>query len=212
MKTFILILFLIQGFMCFAQNDDFPDSRSKKDNFSKMREKELRNDLSTFTIAGIVESMGKLPLKSIPVKNYSNSFIEFEGNSVRVTVRSGIFEPAKHKLAYYDEKHLVRIDNKPYFGNYGKIPGRTIESVTVIIDKDTVSIPPAAFSDLYNPTFLQKDASGALKSFNGVYLSPANRAVYIYMLNKENKGSYEVTWVIQDKKYLRRVVDFGLLE
>jgi hypothetical protein len=202
----------MQGFVCVAQNDDFPDSRSKKDNFSKIREKEIRNDLSTFTIAGIVESMGKLPLKSIPVKNYSNNFMEFEGNSVKVIIRSGIFEPAKHKLAYYDEKYLVRIDNKPYYGNYGKIPGRTIESVTVIIDKDTIAIPPVAFSDLYNPTFLQKDASGALKSFNGVYLSPASRAVYIYMLNKEIKGSYEVTWVIQDKKYLRRVVDFGLLE
>jgi hypothetical protein len=29
------------------------------------------------------------------------------------------------------------------------------------------------------------------------------------MLNKDEYGSYEVTWVIQDNKYLRRVIDFG---
>jgi hypothetical protein len=32
------------------------------------------------------------------------------------------------------------------------------------------------------------------------------------MLNDEVKGKYEVTWIIQDKKYLQRVVDTGLMQ
>jgi hypothetical protein len=51
-----------------------------------------------------------------------------------------------------------------------------------------------------------------VKSYNKVFVSPDKKKVYIYMLNRDNLGSYEVTWVIQDKKYLRRVVDFGFLK
>jgi hypothetical protein len=29
------------------------------------------------------------------------------------------------------------------------------------------------------------------------------------MLNSSGKGGYEVTWIIEDKKYLRRVIDYG---
>ena len=29
------------------------------------------------------------------------------------------------------------------------------------------------------------------------------------MLNSDGKNGYEVTWVLQDKKYLRRVIDYG---
>ena len=80
-----------------------------------------------------------------------------------------------------------------------------------MIDKDTVAIPPAAYFDLYHPNFTYSQ-SGSQKSYNGVYVSNDKRTVYIYMLNRDDLGSYEVTWVIQDKQYLRRVVDFGFLK
>jgi len=110
------------------------------------------------------------------------------------------------------EKHLLRIDNHPYYGgNYGEIPKTTIESVTVVVDKDTVPIPPAAYSDLYDPKFSFSE-SGATRTRNAVYLSADKftHTFYIYMLNIQNGGS-EFTWVIQNKQYLRRVVDFGFL-
>ncbi len=206
-----LLYFLVVHCTLIGIGQDFPDYRSKKDNFLKIREKDIRSDLAVFTFAGIEESIGKLPLKSIPVSNYGANYMKFGGNDLQVTITAGNFDKAKHKLTYYDEKHLVKIDNKPYFGNYGKVPSRFIESVTVIIGRDTVKIPPLAFSDLYNPTFAYMDASGSSKSHNGVFISPDGRRIYIYMLNREAGSSYEVTWVIQDKAYLRRVVDFGLL-
>jgi hypothetical protein len=113
---------------------------------------------------------------------------------------------------YYDEKYLVKIDNKPFYGSFGKLPKTTIEKVVVIMNNDTIPVPPTAYADLYNPSFTYRDASGTQRTLNSVYLSNDKRKVYIYMLNKDEAGSYEVTWVIQDKKYLRRVVDYGFLK
>ena len=92
----------------------------------------------------------------------------------------------------------MKIDGKPYYGNYGKIPQVTIKEVTVITGADTVRVPQNALFDLYNPVFNSADA---------VYISADNRK--LYMLNQDSTGSYEVTWVMQDKTYLRRILDFG---
>jgi hypothetical protein len=116
-------------------------------------------------------------------------------------------------MDYADEekKYLTKIDKKAYYGNYGAVPRTQITAINVMVDKDTVAIPPTAYFDLYNPQFTYAEGSNQ-KSYNGVYLSPDKRNIYIYMLSRDTNGSYEVTWVIQDKKYLRRVVDYGFLK
>jgi hypothetical protein len=210
MKVAVLFFLAFCSFNVVAQNDDFPDYRSKKENFQRQRDAMIRNDLATFTMAGIDESMNKLPLKKIPMTVFGNNSIMFEGNGIQVKLQAGGFNEGKHKLNYY-EKHLVKIDNKPYYGNYGKMPVTMLQSLTVVIDKDTIAIPPAALADLYDPGFAYKDASGVQRSQNSVYLSADNHTIYIYMLNRNNGGT-EVTWIIRDKKYLQRVVDFGFLK
>lgn len=194
-----------------AQNADFPDFRSKKELFIRITEKEIRNDIASFSMGGIEESVGKLPLKSLPITGFGSDFITFAENNIRVKITSAPFDKTKHKLGFYDEKYLVKIDNKPYFGDYGKVPRTFVSDVTVIIDRDTVAIPPAAYTDLCNPVFSFYDR-GVQKSQDKVYLSNDGRRIYVYMLKPEVGGSYEVTWVIQDKKYLKRVVDFGFLK
>jgi hypothetical protein len=201
---------------CRAQDLDFPDYRTKRDNFAKIQDKGLRADIASFSLAAVDESIGKAVLKTVAIKEFGSNFMNFEGQdeqgqTIRVTIRTGTFNPAKHKLMF-SEKHLLRIDNHPYYGgNYGEQPKTTIESVTVLIGKDTIPIPPAAYSDLYDPKFSFNE-SGATRTRNAVYLSADKNAhaFYIYMLNIENGGS-EFTWVIRDKQYLRRVVDFGFL-
>jgi hypothetical protein len=81
----------------------------------------------------------------------------------------------------------------------------------VILKNDTIEIPKTAYRDLYDPAFTYSH-KGDAKSLNGIFFSADGRKIYIYLLNKEKTGSYEVTWVIQDKKYLRRVIDFDLFE
>lgn len=192
-----------------AQDLDFPDYRSKKDNFSRISDKGVRADVASFALAGVDESIGKAPLNSIPVKEVGSNYMIFEGNNIQVTIRTGVFFPSKHKMMYMD-KHLLRIDNHPYYGGaYGVAPQTTIQSITVVVGADTVTIPPNAYNDLYDPQFSFNEG-GSTRSRNGVFLSNDKHTFYIYMLNV-NSGGSEFTWVIRDKQYLRRVVDFGFL-
>jgi len=200
---------LIAGSVTKAQDLDYPDFRSKKDNFSKIPDKAMRADIASFSLAGVDESIGKAQLKTIPIKDYGNNYMNFEGEGIQVNIKAGVFFQTKHKMMFSD-KHLVKIDNRPYYGGaYGEVPKNAIESITVIVGKDTVAIPPAAYSDLYSPSF-SFNQSGATRTRNGVFLSGDKHTFYIYMLNIGNGGS-EFTWVIRDKAYLRRVVDFDFL-
>ena len=216
MRLILILVFISFTTYCLAQGDDFPDYRSKKELFTRIIEKDIRADIASYSMGGMDESIGKVPLKTLPITAYGPNFITFEGNtlkegnSIKITITTGTFDPKKHKLGYYD-KYLTKIDNKGYFGDYGKVPKTTIEQITVVVGGDTVAIPATAFSDLYNP-ILSFTEGGAQKSQSKVYLSADGRKIYVYMLKPERGGSYEVTWVIQDKKYLKRVVDFGFLK
>ena len=206
----LLALAPLAGLKTKAQDLDFPDYRSKKDNFSKISDKLARADVASFALAGVDESIGTAQLKTVPVKDYGNNYMTFDDGNIQVTIRTGVFFPSKHKMMY-NEKHLVRIDNHPYYGGtYGEPPQVTIESITVVVGKDTVAIPPAAYSDLFDPQF-SFNQSGSTRSRNGVFLSNDKHSFYIYMLNIKGGGS-EFTWVIRDKQFLRRVVDFGFLK
>ena len=209
MRVIILIVCISIGVTVFAQ-DDMPDYRSKRENFSKMQEKDIKADLASFTMAGIDEGVGKGTLQSIPPTASGNNFITFSQDYTSVKIVSGSFDKSKHKLGYYD-KYLVKIDNKPFYSNYGKVPVKTIDTMIVVIEGDTIDIPKAAYADLYNPVFTYYD-NGKAKTNGGVYFSKDKHKMYIYLMNRIEGGSYEVTWVIQDKKYLRRVVDYGFLK
>ena len=215
MRLFLVGLLAISSTVCFAQEDDLPDYRNTRESFTKVREKDIRSDLSTFTFQGVDESVGKDPLPSLTPQRFNGSVMKFTGsdatgNPITVTIETGTFDPKKHKLMYYEEKYLLRIDNKPFYGNYRSLPKTTITAVTVIAGKDTIKVPPAAFADLYNPSFVYKDAKGVEKTLCGVYLSTDKRKIYVYMINRAVPDMYEVTWVIQDKAYLKRALDYNL--
>lgn len=206
--TFFMII-LLSGVSAMSQDLDYPDFRSKKDNFSKIAEKDIRGDVATFALAGVDESIGKPPLATVPLIDYGSNFVKYANDHIQVIVRTSVFLAAKHKLMQ-QEGHLLRIDSKPYYGGvYGEQPHITIQSITVLVDKDTVPIPPAAYIDLFDPKFGYNE-NGATRTRNGVFLSNDKHTFYIYMLNPDNKG-VEYTWVIRDKQYARRVVDFGFL-
>jgi hypothetical protein len=211
MRIALLALMAVSLNYAVAQNDDMPDYRSKKELFTRIMEKDIRADIASFSIAGIDEGVGKLPLKTVPIAGATNNSLSFNDGRVQVKITTAEFQPGKHKLGFYDTKYLVKIDNKPYFGDYGKVPKTYVESVTVIVDRDTINVPAVACTDLCNP-ILTYNERGTQKSSNKVYLSADGKKIYVYMLKQEEGGSYEATWVIQDKKYVKRVVDFGFLK
>jgi len=206
---FPFVLFSL-AFHCVAQDPEFNDFRRKNEGFAHVTDKALRDDLSSFTIGGLDESIGKGQLKKLPVTAHGDDYITFDSNQIHVTIKAVPFFATKHKLIKEGE-HLVKIDNKPYFGNYGKVPTTGIGSVSVIVGKDTVAMPESAWAGLYNPQFIYNE-NGILKTKDEVYLSPDKHTFYIYMMNRDDSGSYEVTWIIQDKKYLKRVIDYGFTQ
>ncbi len=205
-----LLLLTLCTLPAMSQDLDYPDFRQKKDNFNKIRETDIRNDVASFSLAALDESIGKPQLQQVPVKDFGLNFEIFQNDNIQVTIRTGIFSPSKHKLMM-SEQHLLRIDGHPYYGgNYGDVPHTTIESVTVVVGKDTVVIPPTAYNDLFDAKFSYSE-NGATRSRNGVFLSNDKHTFYIYMFDINNKG-VEYTWVIRDKQYVRRVVDFGFIQ
>ena len=210
-----ILLFLVLAscsMSTFAQDESLPDIRNKRESFTKYPKGEIRDDLASFTLGGVDERIGKSPLEKLPATDYTINSITFEGSDIKVVITQNRFEASKHKLLYYyDKKYLVKIDNKPFYGDYGSVPTNGIASVVVVIGKDTIPVPDFAYTDLFHPEFIYNDG-GTVRTRNGVFLSKDKKNIYIYMLNKEAVGQYEVTWIIQDKKYIGRVIDSGLLK
>ncbi|HEY6975497.1 MAG TPA: hypothetical protein VH396_04370 [Chitinophagaceae bacterium] len=207
-RVFCLLIAVTLVCLSFAQ-EDIPTYHNKRESFSKVTQQDIRTDLATFTLAGVDESVGKqMTLASVPVTDYSNDFVQFSKDNLQIKIISGKFDQSRHKIQYYD-KYVARIDNKPFYGIDGAMPKKTIESVVVIAGRDTINVPLAAFSDLYEPRFCGPDNNGQIKCNCGAYISNDKRRIYIYMLNSSGKGGYEVTWVLQDNQYLRRVIDYG---
>ena len=209
LKAYLFLSIIFFSSICQAQNDDMPDTRKKTETFARFHYGTLRADLATFTLSGLSESVGTVPLQKIPYTSLDNNSIAFEGKRIKAKVTIAPFDPAKHKLQF-DEKYLIKIDRRPYYGNYGNTPKTEISAVSIIIGKDTVAIPPMAYSDLYNLNFTYSD-KGVQRTTDAVYKSKDGHTIYLYLFSKDNMGSYEVTWIIQDKKYLRRVLDYGLM-
>lgn len=205
--TFLFLANLVSTF-CKAQ-EDLPDARRKTESFARFHIPQMRADLATFTLSGIGESVGLTPLKKIPYSSLGNDSIVFDADGIKAKVKIAPFDPSKHKLSF-DEKYLVRIDRKPYYGNYLKTPKTRISEVSMIIDRDTVAIPPAAYDDLFNLNFTYLD-KGVERTTDAVYISKDRQTVYLYLFCKDNTGSYEVTWIFQNRKYLRRVLDYGFM-
>ena len=211
MKHACLLMMLLLPLVCAAQDADIPTYHTRRESFSKLTDAALRSDLATFTLGGLVEAIGKKPLKAIPASDYTDYHIAFAGEGVQVKIVAGKFDRTKHKLLLYDEdKYVIKIDNKPYWGVDGQVPKKEIQSVQVVFNRDTLILPPVAYNDLFEPRFCSAaTAYDAAKCNSSVFISADKRTIYIYMLNSDGKNGYEVTWIVQDKKYLRRVIDYG---
>lgn len=198
MKVIIFIVFTTLSITCFGQEVAIPDYRGDKESFKKIKDKILRKELATFTIEGSNGNKPSLELKQVPLIKSDQRYSLFQKDSFQVIITTGTFNKSKHKIQYVD-KYVVKIDNKPFWGTDGGLPTRTINSVYIIIGKDTISIPTTKMNDLYNPNLFATN----------VYFSRDRKRLYIDMINSDGAGGYEVTWIIQDKKYSRRVIGYG---
>ena len=215
MKKILAATLFLYSFNSIAQevqkpkkNYEYQDTRKKTESFAKLAP-DIKAELSTFTFSGIDVGIKKEPLPQVSYTSFGNDFMTFEAPDIKATITTAPFEASKHRIDY-DEGYPIRIDRKPYYGAYGSMPKKQINSITIIMGKDTVAIPPAAYADLYNLNFAYAD-KGTQRTTNGIYRSVNPHRLYLYLFCKDNTGSYEVTWIIYDKKYVRRVLDYGFM-
>jgi len=215
MKEIFIAIFFLYGFKSSAQeiqkpkkNYEYQDTRKKTESFAKLPA-DLKSELSTFTFSGIDVGLKRDPLAKISYTSFGNDFMTFEAPDIKATITTAAFISSKHRIDY-DEGYPIRIDRKPYYGGYGTIPQKQVSNITILMGKDIVAIPPAAYVDLYNLNFAYDD-KGTERTTNGIYRSVNPHRLYLYLFCKDNTGSYEVTWVIYDKKFIRRVLDYGFM-
>jgi hypothetical protein len=207
MKYIYLILFLLSSSLLYAQDMNVPDYRTDKESFKKVKKKRLRKELATFTVAGGDNYNQSIGLTEIPLKDHADNYATFNQDSLSVTIMTGIFDKAKHRLLFY-EQSLIKIDDKPYWGTAGDLPATCILSVRVSIGDTIIEIPFEAVNDLYDPNLCWTDAKNkGTNCRTGVYTSGDGKRIYITMMNGGEAGQYEVTWIIEKGKYLRRVID-----
>ena len=104
------------------------DTRRKTESFARFHYGALRADVATFTLAGTSEGVGGIPLKKIDYTSLNNTSIAFEGNGIKATVKIAPFDVTKHKLNY-DDKYVIKIDRRPFYGDYGNVPKTEISDV-----------------------------------------------------------------------------------
>ena len=211
MKFLIVSILVFSCSATFAQkkNYEYQDTRKKNESYAKLPKDQVRSDLATFTLSGVDESVAREDFIKIPFTSFDASRMTFEGDDIKASVTTSPFDAKKHRLDY-DEGWLIKIDRKPFYGGYGTVPKNYIGSIIMTVGQDSVSIPQAAYADLYNLNLTYKD-KGVEKSRNGIFSSKDGHRIYLYLFCKDASGSYEVTFIIQDKRYIKRVLDYGFM-
>lgn len=215
MKKILIAISFLNIFNSFAQeipkpkkNYGYQDTRKKTETFAKLPA-DLKAELSTFTFSGIDVGIKRDPLQKVSFSSVGPDFMTFEAPDITATITTAPFDHTKHRIDY-DEGYPIRIDRKTYYGGFGIMPKKKISNLLIIMGKDTVVIPPAAYADLYNLNFEYTDKS-TRRTVNGIYRSANTHRIYLYLFCKDKTGSYEVTWIIYDKKFVRRVLDYGFM-
>ena len=189
MRTLILCVpFLYYSSTMLAQDIPVAQKQSQE-HLRDLQNDQIRNEVALFTINGSSirdsSSVSKIKLTEIPLKRCSDKYLHFEkGNLyaaeiiINITANEEAQQPGIKKIMYIHYK-------------YG------------------FSLPDSAIADITNPKFCEKFTSKGkpLASNCKVFQSADKRRLYIYMLNGEGTSSYEVTWVVQNSKYLTRIVD-----
>lgn len=201
-----LVLFTLRTF---AQT--ITDTRRTTESFKRLQPANVRAEVAGFTFGGIRESAQAPELKKINPTAIGKDSLVIEGDGIYARVKLEPFNPKAHKIYFdEDEKTPIKIDRKTYYGDYGTMPVTSVASVLVVIKGDTMTIPPAAYTDLKNMNF-KYFSKGEERTGDAIFVSRDGNNVYLYLFSQNKKGNYEVTYIFTNKQYYRRVLDYDFL-
>ncbi|MFW5708260.1 MAG: hypothetical protein ACOCX0_06325 [Bacteroidota bacterium] len=192
-----------------------PDYKAIMESYFGLSDSVLRAEIGSFSFVGTM--MGKdsvAGLKEFEVDDISLDNVSLLLDDVSVSIAVSRFKPLEHTLGYVPgEDYLIYIDHKPYWGYDGRIPQRKIDSVVVNYEGFSAILPPESFSDLFEPNLCRRSGflffRGRTTCQTRAFLSADNNRIYIHMVNGRYPHYYEVTWIIQNGRYVGRVLDYS---
>ncbi len=90
-----------------------------------------------------------------------------------------------------DETFVSRIDGKKIWGTDGNFPAIEIEKISLFIDNKRILIHEVLFNNLY-------ECNGKINFFK------KENTYFIYQLNSDGAGTYELLWVIDKEKGVKQ--------
>lgn len=187
MLTLLVLVVFPEQMMCMGQtNVNLPDQES----FRNLPGGIIRKEIASFSVKGASmtekDSAATPPLEAIRLRKCSDKFVSFKKGNI------------------YDNELEVDISSE------GQVPATRIKEIRLLFGRyGLMHLPDSAFADLCGPKYCGKytKRGNPIASHCKVLRSGDKSRVYLYMRNGEGSGQYEVTWVVQDRKYHTRVVD-----
>jgi hypothetical protein len=214
---FLISISASSAALCQGQNEIKPwEVFSVHEGFHNISDQTIQSEIAFFNIAVDLQhkpdTFIRTKVNEIPLKACSDSTAKFSDGDIEVQIASKPFHPSDHDITYVDNtKRVGQIDHDQFWGTDQTMPTREIAFVKCRIAKEEITLPTRAITGLYQPNFCTKYKDHIQSSISHckVFQSQDKTRIYIYMVNSDGGGGYEVTWVIENRHYLMRVVDLG---
>jgi hypothetical protein len=185
---FITSLFCMH--FCLAQ-EGVParNAASDPEGFAQVSDTVIKSEVALFSVKaaglGIPNATSPVKLLPIPLKRCNDDF------------------------AYFDKGTVIALEVLIHIEAGGAANPTGLKKIDLLFYKTPLVLPDSALAGIYGARLCTKftKKNRPITADCKAYMSADKRRVYIYMLNAEGKDRYEVTWVVQDRKYKMRVVD-----
>ena len=141
--------------------------------------------INCFLIVLFTESLFAMHLPQVIIQKQQKN------HTFEVRVESEAFDSSQH-----DTSNLRNnmINGRVAYGVDGALPQTQISSLSVQIDGKAVNIPPALYSQFFNPN-LHYENPKSLKTIDA-YFDHHFNSIFIFMNGGDGAGAYSVVWTI----------------
>ncbi len=212
--SIIWIGFISLGLQANAQEGEYvvPDYKGMMESYFSLKDSTIRAEIGSFSFTGSMLGIsGKAPLRQFELHSQTKYTITLAHDDKKVHVSKMPFYSSGHRFGFYGpQNHLYKIDGRYFCGFDGRMPTRRLVYIRVYIGEQQIDLPVRAFRDIYEPNFCSRQGLfGRWECNTKAFLSEDGERLYIYMKNSRIPSLYEVTWIIENGKYLGRVVDYA---
>ena len=135
-------------------------------------------------IVGFIHRTSLLPLELL--EGYS-------GNDFKFEYQISDFDSINRIIDKQNGKWVTAIDGRPVWGTDGDLPRTQVDNIKVVVDGQEIEIHEVFYSDIY-------------ECDNEISIYKNSDTYFIYQLNSDGAGAYEIVWVFDKSGLKQRLV------